>query len=64
MKYFWLVSIVLKGASEMKMQTYVIRGGDQVKGLVNSKGWLEWKHQDGTQGVSRPGTFTKVLKGE
>jgi len=51
----------------MKLETFEIQIGDQwfpVKGLVNAKGWLEWKDKDGAGGLKKPGTFRKIEKRE
>lgn len=49
----------------MKLETYEIIFGDghwvKVRGLVNPKGWLEYKMRDGTQGIKRPGTFRATV---
>lgn len=42
------------------MKTYEIQIGStwyKVRGIVNSKGWLEWKDNEGCQGLKAPGTF-------
>ncbi len=49
----------------MKLESYEIQIGDEwfpVKGIVNPKGWLEWRDKDGAGGLKRPGTFRKKIK--
>ena len=44
----------------MSLKQYALKIGNEllrVKGLVNSKGWLEWRDKDGSSGLAKPGSF-------
>ncbi len=44
----------------MSLKTFALKIGNElfkVKGLVNPKGWLEWKSADGSSGISMAEKF-------